>query len=863
MLENNFTDDIKLTPMLSQWLEAKKQYQDAILLFRMGDFYELFGDDAIIAAPILDIALTSRDKNKSGLKMAGFPFHAAQVYIAKLIEEGHKVAICEQLEDPKNKKGLVKRGVKELITPATFIDLDDNISKDFSFLCGLYYKNGCYALATLELASSNLLVTSSSSLELIISEINRISPKEIVLPKNKDCSQELNLAVGNIAKIELINLSGLLNNFNKENLNESEFGSIAILEEYFLFLHSKMPDYIFPKKYSIEELLLIDNSTRINLNILPNKKGDKSNLLSFLTHTKTQMGRKFLHKSLLFPSTSLSEIKLRQDIVEEFLTTSFNNLVRDLLSKCYDIEKIIALAHTAKINPRHMANLRDSLDIIAEIKQEINSHSCPNILSLTEKLDDFTDLRKKLQESLLLEPSINLKDGNCFRLDYDPILQELYSLSNGNKEKLLEIEEREKLTTGINSLKVRYTRVFGYYIEVTKTHLNKVPKHYIRKQTIATGERFVTEELNELEILLNTASERIYEREAILFEELRDLILHNAASIIDSCKHIGMLDCLSNFAYLANEKNWIKPKVLKKEDCLLKIIEARHPIIEHLANASGNYFVPNNIDLSSDNCLLALITGPNMAGKSTIMRQVAIIQIMAQIGCFVPAKEATLSICDAIFARVGASDDLALGRSTFMVEMKETAQILNQATKYSLILLDEIGRGTSTYDGLSIAKAVAEYLHNVVESRTLFATHYHELTQLSSYLPYLKNFYVEVLESSNDIKFLYVLKEGFFGKSFGIQVARLAGIPDEVLNRAKEVLAELENDNSKELSCIQEVPDIFKLKPQLTLFTMPNEISKNSLEIVYEKIKKLDINRLTPLQGLNKLSELQKICRRD
>ena len=423
MLENNFTDDIKLTPMLSQWLEAKKQYQDAILLFRMGDFYELFGDDAIIAAPILDIALTSRDKNKSGLKMAGFPFHAAQVYIAKLIEEGHKVAICEQLEDPKNKKGLVKRGVKELITPATFIDLDDNINKDFSFLCGLYYKNESYALATLELASSNLLVTSSSSLELIISEINRISPKEIVLPKNKDCSQELSLAVGNIAKIELINLSGLLNNFNKENLNESEFGSIALLEEYFLFLHSKMPDYIFPKKYSIEELLLIDNSTRINLNILPNKKGDKSNLLSFLTHTKTQMGRKFLHKSLLFPSTSLSEIKLRQDIVEEFLATSFNNLVRDLLSKCYDIEKIIALAHTAKINPRHMANLRDSLDIIAEIKQVINADSCPNILSLTKKLDDFTDLRKKLQESLLLEPSINLKDGNCFRLDYDPILQ--------------------------------------------------------------------------------------------------------------------------------------------------------------------------------------------------------------------------------------------------------------------------------------------------------------------------------------------------------------------------------------------------------------------------------------------------------
>ena len=740
MLENNFADDFKLTPMLSQWLEAKKQYQDAILLFRMGDFYELFGDDAITAAPILDITLTSRDKNKSGLKMAGFPFHAAQIYIAKLIEEGHKVAICEQLEDPKNKKGIVKRGVKELITPATFIDIDETINKDFNFLCALFYKNNTYSLATLELASSNLLVTSSSNLDLIINEISRISPKEVVLPKNKNCGEELEKAIKNISKIEFINFSGLYGNIDKENLNESEIYSITILEEYLLSLHNKMPGYILPKKYSIEELLLIDNSTRINLNILPSKKGDKTNLLSFLTHTKTQMGRKFLHKSLLFPSTSLTEIKLRQDIIQEFLDSGLNGLTKDLLSKCYDIEKIVALAHANKINPRHMVNLRDSLDIICEIKNVIKHNSCPNINNLTDKLDSFSKIREVLHKALLDEPSINLKDGNCFRLDYDQNLKELYSLSNGNKEKLLEIEEREKHSTGISSLKVRYTRVFGYYIEVTKTHLNKIPKHYIRKQTIANGERFVTEELNELEILLNSASEKIYEREIVLFEELKNIILDNATNIIDSAKHIGMLDCLSNFAYLSHEKNWVKPIVLPKEKRVLNIIEGRHPIIENLANAKGHYFVPNSLNLSSDSCLLALITGPNMAGKSTIMRQVAIIQIMAQIGCFVPAKEATLSICDAIFARVGASDDLALGRSTFMVEMKETSQILNQATKYSLILLDEIGRGTSTYDGLSIAKAVAEYLHNDIQSRTLFATHYHELTDLSDSLNYFKNF---------------------------------------------------------------------------------------------------------------------------
>ncbi len=851
-------DDIKLTPMMAQWVEAKKQYKDAILLFRMGDFYELFAQDAVLAAPILDIALTSRDKGKSGLKMAGFPYHAAQNYIAKLIEEGHKVAVCEQLEDPKNKKGLLKRGVKELITPATFIDTEDSISKEFNFLTGLFFKNGLYALASLELGSSTFLVTSSDSLELIIDEINRISPKEIVFPRKNNWADEIAQKIK--CKFEL---AEAFEN-KKDGLNEVESASVSLIENYLLSLHGSVPKYIFPKKYSIDEQLLIDSSTRINLNILPNKKNDKSNLLYFLTQTKTQMGRRFLHKSLLSPSTSLKKINYRHDVVQEFVAyESIRETFAGLLSKCHDVEKIIALAHANKLTPRSMGNLRDSLDAFIEIKEFCQNLDNSKIKEISQKIGDFSGLRNTLHKALVELPPINLKEGRAFCSDYDKILGELYSLSSGSKDRLLAIEEHEKKRTDISSLKVRYTRVFGYYIEITKSHLHKVPVDYMRKQTIANGERFVTQELNELEIALNSSSERIYEREIELFEELRQIILSTAFEIINSSKIIGLLDCLCAFAKLSYAKNWVRPIMLEKEACMLKIIEGRHPIVEHLSQMQGFYFVPNDIELSLDNCLLALITGPNMAGKSTIMRQVAIIQIMAQIGCFVPATNATLSVCDAIFARVGASDDLALGRSTFMVEMKETSQILSQATQYSLILLDEIGRGTSTYDGLSIAQAVAEHLHDVNKSRTLFATHYHELTDLGQSFPYLKNFYVQAQECDGQIKFLYTLKEGFFGKSFGIEVAKLAGLPASIIARSEEILLALES--STEITSdnlIKEVPDIFNLKPQLTLFTMPAESLKNDMENLFNKIKGVDVNKLTPLQALNKLNEWQKILKK-
>jgi DNA mismatch repair protein MutS len=845
-------DDIKLTPMMAQWVEAKKQYKDAILLFRMGDFYELFAQDAELAAPILDIALTARDKGKSGLKMAGFPYHAAQNYIAKLIEEGHKVAVCEQLEDPKNKKGLLKRGVKELITPATFIDTEDSISKEFNFLTSLFFDNGLYALASLELNSSSFLVTSCDNLELILDEINRISPKEIVFPRKNNWVDEIAQKIK--CKFELTEAY----EDKKDGLNEVESASVSLIENYLVSLHGSIPKYIFPKKYSIDEQLLIDNSTRINLNILPNKKNDKTNLLYFLTHTKTQMGRRFLHKNLLFPSTSLRKINYRHDIVQEFITyENIREKFAEFLSKCHDVEKIIALAHANKLNPRSMVNLRDSLDTFIEIKELCQKLDNSKIKEISQKIDDFSSLRSTLHKALVDIPPINLKEGQAFCANYDEILGELYSLSNGSKDRLLAIEEQEKKRTDISSLKVRYTRVFGYYIEITKSHLHKVPTDYIRKQTIANGERFVTQELNELEIALNTSSERIYEREIELFEELRQIILSMACEVINSSKIIGLLDCLCSFAKLSYEKNWVRPIMLGKEACLLKINQGRHPIVEHLSHMQGFYFVPNDIELSRDNCLLALITGPNMAGKSTIMRQVAIIQIMAQIGCFVPASSATLSICDAIFARVGASDDLALGRSTFMVEMKETSQILSQATQYSLILLDEIGRGTSTYDGLSIAQAVAEHLHEVNKSRTLFATHYHELTKLSLSFSCIKNFYVQAQESDGQIKFLYTLKEGFFGKSFGIEVAKLAGLPESIISRSEEILLELENNNS-----IKEIPDIFNLKPQLTLFTMPAKSLKNDMENLFNKIKYTDVNKLTPLQALNKVNEWQKMLKK-
>lgn len=840
--------------MMQQWYQAKNKYKDAILLFRMGDFYELFGDDAIAAAPILELNLTSRDKDKSGLKMAGFPFHAAEGYIAKLVDHGHKVAICEQLEDPKASKGIVKRGVTDVLTPSTYIDDNNSTGSHGQYLLGISSAGNQSAICALDLGTAKFLVTSSVSKQKIIDEIMRLAPKEIVIDRDDDAQELAKLFSIEKHKTDLDLKTNLL---DKPYLNDIEKKAALIVLSYLKSLRGKIPVHIdSPKKYSIEKKMLMDVATIKNLDLFPKSKGDKNNLISVLDETKTSMGKRALFNSINAPSTLMEDILTRQCLVEEFVGNSYlRQEVRDSLSLCFDIEKLSALVATNKIGPKKMVSLRRSLDCVARLKElSLNKGDALNKLAL--KIPDLTKVHTLLNDALADEPPVNLKDGGAIRAGFDSELDDLRDLVLNGKEMLLSLESRERQKTQIPSLKVKYTRVFGYYIEVTKTHLDKVPAHYQRKQTIANGERFITSELSDLEIKLNNAelNARIIEEEQ--YGKILATISLESKKLIEAGQIIAEFDLSSCLAELSVTRSYVKPKLLDGHERCLSITEGRHPIIEEICARNGTFFVPNDTSLSGEKSLVKLITGPNMAGKSTIMRQAALIQIMAQMGSFVPAKSASLSICDAIFARVGASDDLSTGRSTFMVEMSETASILNNATSESLILLDEIGRGTSTYDGLSIAQAVAEYIHDNLKARTFFATHYHELTKLEASHSRVKNYHVEIDEQGKEIRFLYTLKKGACLKSFGIEVARLSGLPQKVLSRATSILNTLEQE-----------PVLVEKKPklsQLDLFgLMSNEQSLTKGQKKLKRLLSTDINKLTPIQALTNLAELQETLKEE
>ncbi len=846
--------EIKLTPMMEQWHQAKRKHPDAILLFRMGDFYELFGEDAILSAPILELALTCRDKDKNGLKMAGFPFHSAPAYINKLVEQGHKVAICEQLEDPKATKGIVKRGVVEVISPGTLIENEDSASNTtHSFLVSVFRENGAWALCALDISVGTYIATSSNDESKIAEEIIRLHPKEIVVNKDDERAIEFLCALQK-------NYPSLIWRLEKKILRTKSGGQIVdqaqeLLMVYIRELIGALPSHIsVPIYYSIDDRLLMDESTRENLDLLPKKKGQQQNLFSVLNYLKTPMAKRQLLEELSAPSTSLSEIEQRQRRVGEFISDErMLHQIREELSACYDLSRLTALTASNKIGPRGLGRLRDCLGIVERIRELLEKSPSEEFSSLARQIPKLSEERAELERALHYSLPLTLKDGDIFQPGYDEKLDEYQQLCNNGQELLLAIEQREKASTGISSLKIKYTRVFGYYLEITKTHLDKVPAHYQRKQTIANGERYATAELNELEYRLNSAQEQKAVREAELFEALRSMITQKAQALIQIATMLSEIDILSSFAEAARLNNWTKPILLAKEEALIAIEGGRHPIIEALLAKNGALFVPNDLTLDSKNKIVALVTGPNMAGKSTIMRQMALIQIMAQIGSFVPARSARLSICDQIFARVGASDDLARGRSTFMVEMSETSHILRQASHYSLILLDEIGRGTSTYDGMAIAQSVLEYLHHEVKARTLFATHYHELTELEKDLAQLKNYHVEVEEKNNQVRFLYTLAEGPALQSFGIQVARLAGLPTSVLNRASTILSTLEAKPHK--NSIEIKQDNQAKQPGLFVQATPN------LSPEIESLAKLDINRMTPLQAMLKLHGLQNSIR--
>lgn len=846
----------KLTPMMKQWQEAKELHKDAILLFRMGDFYELFDQDAIIAAPILDLCLTSRDKDKPKHKMAGFPHHAAAGYIQKLLDHGHKVAMCEQLEDPKNKVLVVKRGVTNVITPGTVINDETTNNSDVAFICAIISEGDDVALCSIDYSNGIFKVTKSIHSEKIIEEILRIAPKELLVMSEDIKAQDLAQVIYKQlkAKLRLEKKSVIkvndLPSLAHLSLSSSELKATQLILSYIFELKGQIPAYfMLPRHYLIEQHSLIDETTRFNLDLIPQNRDDRCNLYSILDDTKTAMGKRLLLENIKAPLMNMDEIYQRQSLVNELLLDqNLLDNIRELLGQIYDLNKLVSLLSSGKISPRSMGNLRNSLVAISEIKALLSANKTGIIYELVNKCPDLSLLTDKLVSELALTLPLSVKEGGIFKSGIFSELDKLKNITLNGHEMLLMLEAKERERTLIPSLKIKYTRVFGYYIEITKTHLDKTPSNYFRKQTVANAERFTTEELTLLENQINSAESELLELESSLFNDLCAFSLSFTDSLLTWSHILGLLDLVANFAYLAHRRSYIKPIILAADNFKLNIRDGRHPIIEELCHKQGIYFVPNHTTLDQETSLM-LITGPNMAGKSTIMRQVALIQIMAQIGSYVPASYAELSLCDAIFARVGASDDPSTNRSTFMVEMTETAAILRNATINSLIILDEIGRGTSTYDGISIAQAVAEYIHNHLRTKTMFATHYHELTYLENDLSRLKNFHVKIDEKENGLIFLYAIASGPCHKSFGIEVAKLSGLPQVVLDRASVIINKMEEVVlSKRLSKNYQ-PKLF------------NDVPCNSdlSNMLISKITGLDINKVTPLEALNQLATFKQL----
>ncbi len=878
--ENLLPPGAKLTPMLLQWLEAKRRAKDAILLFRMGDFYELFAGDAVKAAPVLELALTSRDKdkNEASVPMAGFPHHAAPVYIAKLVAAGLKVAICDQMENPLMAKGIVRREITRIVTPGTVMDDDGLKPSSNNYLVAVAFLRNQYGLAALDISTGDFIATKTASSDAFFDELSKTSPAEILLVQS-DWSPEFLLQLERTLNA---NRACRLEYREKPNQKHATLKKLGALDDWFLDLdheaaivsaelildyiedtQGQVPSYLSsPRPYSIDAQLMIDATSRLHLDLLghPHEMHREGTLLWVIDKTCTAMGARRLTRWLLSPSTDLGVIKDRHDLVQGMIEEpGICSAVREIFKGVYDLERLAAKVTSVRVCPRDMAHLRNSLGQLPMLLKTLQSCRLDIIkifLAAENMLQDVYDL---LEQALVFDPPFAMKDGGIFRLGYDETLDEIVQLSSGGRDQIAAIEQRERDITGIGSLKVKYTRVFGYYIEITKTHLTKVPEHYRRKQTVATGERYVTPELMQLEELVATAEVRRQSREAELFEALREKVSEKSRELLKTAHLIARLDALCAFAQVAEERRYVRPTMLPMASRQMEIIEGRHPIVEVLSERRGQPFVPNNIKMTGDEERLLLITGPNMAGKSTIMRQVALIQLLAQAGAFVPAKSATLSICDRIFTRVGAADDLKQGRSTFMVEMTETAHILKHATAYSLVLLDEIGRGTSTFDGLSLAWAVAEHLHNEVKARTMFATHYHELVELSETLAGMRNMQVAVREVNDSIVFLYRLIKGAAEQSYGIHVARLAGVPNRVLMRAEQVLMGLESEQKS--VAVKSVAALKERAPQLDLWEKP-AFPESEVRQLLDAVLKIEVNSTTPLDALSALDKLQTLAKK-
>ena len=862
----------KYTPMMEQYFSIKNQYMDCILLYRLGDFYEMFFDDAIVASKVLEIALTGRDcGQEERAPMCGVPHHAVDNYISKLIENGYKVAICEQTEDPAAAKGIVKRDVIRVITPGTVTDQNMLDEKTNNYLCCIYINNG-FGLSYVDVSTGDLFLTENISLsdydinnknDLLSEEINKINPSEIISnsPTDNEVLDD---------KITCINsrysLSDykeiILNHFNVVSLdsfgisdNINAVMSLGMLLDYLNQTQKTSLEHINKLNfYSVGEFLQIDSSTRKNLELLETIRGKKGagTLYHVLDNTMTSMGGRQIKKWIEEPLKNISLINLRLDSVEELYNNVIaSNNIKECLKGVYDIERLISRIVYGNCNGRDLIALKQSVSQIPDLKSELSSLKSNLMSNIYSKLDTLSDVYEIIDESIADEPPISIKEGGVIKSGYNDELDEIKEITINGKTWISSLQNSEREKTGIKNLKIGYNKIFGYFIEVTKSYLKDVPDNYIRKQTLANCERYVTPELKEMEAKILNADEQIMKLEYDLFIEIRQYIKEQVKRIQETARNIAITDSINSLAIAAVKNDYIRPVMNNKG--FINIKDGRHPVIERLMK--NEMFVPNNTYIDNKDRRMAIITGPNMAGKSTYMRQVALIALLAHIGSFVPAKEAEICVLDKIFTRVGASDDLSQGQSTFMVEMSEVSNILNNATENSLIILDEIGRGTSTYDGLSIAWSVVEYITKKIKAKTLFATHYHELSELESKLKSVKNYKILIKESDDKIIFLRKIAEGSIDRSYGIQVANLAGLPDEVVSRAKEILVQLdESDINKPFAKRKKerITDNF----QVSMFQRQTDDDSKKFKDFVDNIANIDINNVTPVMAFTLLNDI-------
>ena len=857
----------KETPLMKQYNAIKAKYPDALLLFRVGDFYETFGSDAVKAAGILGIILTKRGAGSdSETELAGFPHHSLNTYLPKLVKAGERVAICDQLEDPKQTKTIVKRGVTELVTPGVALNDEVLVSKSNNFLCSVYFDKRYIGVSFLDISTGEFL-TSQGNAEYIDKLLQNFSPSEVLVSKQKrtlfyemfgndfhtfyleDWVYQTDYAYETLIKhFKTKTLKG----FGIEDLYEGIIASGSILHYLGETQHHKLQHITSISRIAEDDYVWMDKFTIRNLELYNSTNNNAVTLLNVIDKTISPMGGRLLKRWLALPLKNVEKIKLRHEVVS-FLSKENTVLqkVQNHIKHIGDLERLISKVATGKVNPREVIQLKNSLEAIVPIKSLASNCANESLKIIGDKLQGCDVLREKIKATLNEDAPVNVLKGNSIAAGYSSELDELRGLSKSGKDYLDKMLERESERTGITSLKIASNNVFGYYIEVRNTHKDKVPEEWIRKQTLVSAERYITEELKEYEAKILGAEDRIQAIEQQLFADLVSWMNQYIKPVQQNAYLIGQIDCLCGFSQLAKDNNYIYPTIDDSFD--LDIKDGRHPVIEKQLPI-GEAYIANDVFLDRTAQQIIMITGPNMSGKSAILRQTALIVLLAQIGSFVPAKEARIGLVDKIFTRVGASDNISMGESTFMVEMNETASILNNISDRSLVLLDEIGRGTSTYDGISIAWAISEYLHeHPAKPKTLFATHYHELNEMSETFARIKNFNVSVKELKDNVLFLRKLVEGGSAHSFGIHVAKMAGMPQQVLHRANKILKKLEQSHSSE-ELTDKVKSI-KDEMQLSFFNLDDPL----LENIKDEILHIDIDTLTPVEALMKLNEIKRM----